>query len=58
MFLNIILQNYIMSETIVTSIRIKIDIWKEAKKRALDLDMNIGDFVESAIIHEIQKKKE
>jgi hypothetical protein len=45
-----------MSETIVTSIRIKAEIWKEAKKRALDLDMNIGDFVESAIIHEIQKK--
>ena len=34
-----------MSETIVTSIRIKAEIWKEAKKRALDLDMNIGDFV-------------
>jgi post-segregation antitoxin (ccd killing protein) len=45
-----------MSETIVTSIRIKAEVWKEAKQRALDLDMHIGDFVESAIIHEIQKK--
>lgn len=44
-----------MEDTIVTSIRINKEVWKVAKKRALDLDLSIAKFVESAIIHEIQK---
>jgi len=36
-------------------IRIDPEIWKEAKKRSLELDLTVGKFVEAAIIHEIQK---
>lgn len=45
-----------MSDSIVTSIRIKAEIWKEVKKRATELDVKIGDFVESSLIHEIQRR--
>ena len=55
MLLIIILQNYIMEETIVTSIRINKEVWKEAKKRAINLDLTVAKFIESAIIHEIQR---
>jgi hypothetical protein len=46
-----------MKNTTVTSIRVNSEIWKEAKKCALELDLNIGKFIESAIIHEVQRTK-
>jgi len=56
-YLNKKLQNYNMKKTIVTSIRLDEEIWKEAKRHALELDLKVGKFVESAIIHEIQRIK-
>jgi hypothetical protein len=44
-----------MEETIVTSIRINKEVWKEAKKKAINLDLTVAKFIESAIIHEIRK---
>jgi len=45
-----------MDDTIITSIRINKEVWKEARNRANNLDLSLGKFIESAIIHEIQKK--
>ena len=36
-------------------IRINPEVWKEAKKYALELDLKVGKFIESAILHEIQR---
>ena len=38
----------------VISIRIDEEIWKLAKRYALDKELTIGELVESSIIHEIQ----
>lgn len=56
-FLYKILQYYSMKEDIVTSMRISKEIWSEAKKCALERDLNIREFVESAILHEIQNNR-
>ena len=45
-----------MTDRKVVSLRISPEIWKEAKKKSLDLDMTIGQFVETAILHELRKK--
>lgn len=47
-----------MEETIVTSLRINKEIWKEAKRQAFELDLTTAQFVESAIVHEIQRTKQ
>jgi predicted DNA binding CopG/RHH family protein len=44
-----------MNDTTVTSIRISKEILKEGKKTALERGMGLGKFIESAILHEIQK---
>ena len=41
---------------IVISVRIDEQIWKTAKKYAIDKDLNFGQLVEAAIIHEMQRK--
>jgi predicted HicB family RNase H-like nuclease len=42
-------------EKIVVSMRIDREMWKMAKKYAIDKDLSIGQFVETAILHEVQK---
>lgn len=37
------------------SIRIDKEIWKMAKKHAIDRELPVGKFVEAAILHELQK---
>ena len=44
-----------MTDKVVVSIRINPDVWKSAKKFAIDKDLTIGQLVESALIHEIQR---
>jgi hypothetical protein len=44
-----------MTERINVSLRLDRDIWKEARKKAIDLDLTIGKFVETAILHEMKK---
>ncbi len=39
-----------------TSIRIDQKLWKEAKMKALEKDMSIGQFVEELIKKELNKK--
>ena len=46
-----------MDEKIVASVRVSPDIWKLAKKYAIDVDMTVSDLVETAIIHEIRGKQ-
>lgn len=46
-----------MEDKIVASVRVSQDIWKLAKKRAIDFDMTVSDFVETAILHEIREKQ-
>lgn len=46
-----------MTDSIVTSIRIKNEILKEAKLCALQNNITLGNFIESAILHEIQRIK-
>lgn len=38
----------------VISIRIDEEIWKTAKKYALDKDLTFGELVEASLLHEIQ----
>ena len=45
-----------MTDRKVVSIRINPEIWKEAKRKSLDLDLTLGQFVETAILHELRKK--
>ena len=40
---------------IVTSIRINEEVLKEAKVRAIQTDISIGKFIESAILHELKR---
>ena len=44
-----------MKDTTVTSIRISKEVLKEAKKTAIERNLKLGAFIESAIIHEIQR---
>jgi len=56
-YLDKILQWYNMENTTVTSLRISEEVWKEAKKCSLEHDLTLRKFVESAIIHELQRIK-
>lgn len=38
------------------SIRVSPDVWKMAKKYALEIDITIGQLVEIALIHEMKGK--
>ena len=39
----------------VFSVRVDKEIWKKGKKFAIDHDISMSQFVESAIIHELQR---
>ena len=41
---------------ITVSCRINPDVWKQAKKYAIDIDMTVGQLVETALVHEIKRK--
>ena len=43
-----------MSDRMTVSIRITPDVWKTAKKFAVEKDMTIGQLVEIALIHELR----
>jgi predicted DNA binding CopG/RHH family protein len=58
-FINFILQYYTMNgnqKTTVTCIRIHPEILKEAKLEAIQRGLKFGKFVETAILHELQRK--
>lgn len=40
----------------IISIRIDEEIWKIAKKYAIDKGLTFGELVEASIIHEIKKR--
>ena len=44
-----------MTKRTTVSIKLDKDVWKEAKKKAIDLDLTVGKFVETAILHEMQR---
>jgi len=44
-----------MTKRTTISLRLDKDVWKEAKKKAIDLDLTLGKFVETAILHEIRR---
>lgn len=44
-----------MKETV--SVRVSPDVWKMAKKYALEIEIGIGQLVEIALIHEMQGKQ-
>lgn len=39
-----------------TSIRVDPEIWREAKKLAIDLKLSIGEFLENLIKKELKKR--
>lgn len=58
-FINFVLQYYIMNgngKSIVTSIRINPEIVKDAKIEAFNRGLKLGKFIETAILHELQRK--
>jgi hypothetical protein len=44
-----------MTVRVSVSLRIDKEVWKEAKKIAIDKDMRIGQFVETALLHEMRR---
>jgi hypothetical protein len=44
-------------ERIATSIKVKPDVWKEAKKSAIDHDLELSELVEEAILEWIKENK-
>jgi predicted HicB family RNase H-like nuclease len=38
------------------SVRVSPDVWKMAKRYALEIDLSIGQLVEAALIHEMRGK--
>jgi predicted HicB family RNase H-like nuclease len=40
---------------VVTSIRINEEVLKEAKVRAIQTDISLGQFIENAILHELKR---
>jgi antitoxin component of RelBE/YafQ-DinJ toxin-antitoxin module len=44
-----------MSERETVSVRISPDVWKEAKKFAVEKDMAVSQLVEIALIHELRR---
>jgi predicted HicB family RNase H-like nuclease len=43
-------------KSIVTSIRINPEILKDAKLEAINRGLKLGKFIETAILHELQRK--
>ena len=46
-----------MSEKIVASIKIDSDVWKQFKLRAVELEIPVGAYAETAMIHELMGRK-
>ena len=46
-----------MSKQIVTSIRVDGDLWKEAKKYAIDADISLAELVEKLLKEELERRK-
>jgi predicted HicB family RNase H-like nuclease len=46
-----------MSEDIITSLRIDKELWKRAKKYAIDHDMSIREFIEKLIREKLDEKE-
>lgn len=46
-----------MSKQIVTSIRIDEELWKEAKKHAIDSDISLAELVEKLLKEELEKRR-
>ena len=46
-----------VSKQIVTSIRVDEDIWKEAKKYAIDADISLAELVEKLLKEELERRK-
>ena len=40
-----------------TSLKIDIDLWKEVKKKCIDLDSEISDYLEKLIMKDLGMKK-
>lgn len=40
-----------------TSIKVDIEVWKQAKKRAIDLNMHISEYLESLIKRDMEEVK-
>lgn len=43
---------------IVTSLRVDPDLWKEARKAAIDCDITLGELIDQAIRDWINKRRE
>jgi predicted DNA-binding ribbon-helix-helix protein len=46
-----------MSRQIVTSIRVDEELWKEAKKYAIDTDMSLAELIEKLLKEELEGRK-
>ena len=46
-----------MSKQIVTSIRVDGDLWKEAKKFAIDTDISLAELIEKLLKEELEKRR-
>ena len=40
-----------------TSLKIDVDLWKEVKKKCIDLDLEISDYLENLIKRDLRIKK-
>ena len=40
-----------------TSLKIDVDLWKEVKKKCIDLDLKISDYLENLIKRDLRIKK-
>jgi hypothetical protein len=43
---------------IVTSLRVDADLWKEARKAAIDYDLSLGELIDQAVRDWIAKQEE
>lgn len=43
---------------IVVSVRVDEEVWQIAKEYSVDKKLSLGDLVETAILHAVQKKEE
>jgi predicted DNA-binding ribbon-helix-helix protein len=46
-----------MSKQIVTSIRVDDELWKEAKKHAIDADLSLAGLIEKLLREELEKRR-
>jgi predicted HicB family RNase H-like nuclease len=46
-----------MSKQIVTSIRVDEELWKEAKKYAIDTDISLAELIEKLLKEELERRK-